>query len=153
MRFRWHFLFGFVITYSLVYFFDLSLSAGLIIFFSSWLIDGDHYLWYSIEMKDWNPLHAIKWTIKISPKWLNLPRKKKEKFRQGIFVLHGIFFWTVILILLFVNRIFLWVFIGIVIHIVADLIDLAIRKEHLYLKICPLYVIWKNKGKKSLRKL
>lgn len=153
MEFKKHILIGFVISYSLVYFFNFSLLAGLIIFLSSWLIDGDHYIWYALEMKDWNPLHAINWHRKSIPKWFKLSIKEREKFRRGVFLCHGIIFWIVLAVLSFVHEFFLWILIGVAIHMVADWTDLIRRGEPLYNKIFPLYVIKRNKNKKLLKEL
>jgi hypothetical protein len=52
---KWHILFGFVISYILIYFFNFSLVAGIIIFISSFLIiDSDHFLLYILRKKDFN---------------------------------------------------------------------------------------------------
>lgn len=153
MEFKWHILFGFVTSYILVYFFNFTLFSGTIIFLSSWMIDGDHYLWYSIEMKNKNPINAIAWYKKAIPKWLKLSSKEKEQFRRGVFVFHGLLFWAILAILSFVHIIFLWILIGVAIHIIADLIDLHFRGEPLYNKIFPLYVTKRNKNKKRLKDL
>jgi len=153
MQIKWHVLIGFVISYILVYFFNFSLFAGLIIFLASWMIDGDHYFWYAIEMKDWNPIHAINWYRKSIPKWFCLTLKEREKFKRGVFICHGILFWIILAALSFLHEIFLWTLIGVAIHMVADFIDLIEKGEPLYNKIFPCYVIRRNKNKKSLDKL
>ena len=152
MKFKWHFLIGFVASCILVYFFEFSLSAGLIIFLSSWLIDGDHYLWFAFETKDWNPLHAIKWYRKSVPRWFKLSLKERKKFKRGVFICHSLIFWLILAALSFINIIFFWILIGITIHMVADLIDLVKRGEPIYNKIFPLYVIKRNKNKKGLKR-
>ena len=153
MKFKYHLIIGFVISFTLVNFFNFSLLAGLTIFLASWIIDIDHYFWYGFSMKDWNPIHAIKWYIKTIPKWHSLSLKEREKFKRGIFICHGIEFLLILAILSYFHRIFLWVLIGVIIHMVADWIDLKIKGEPLYNKIFPLYVISRNEGKKSLREL
>lgn len=150
MEFKWHILFGFLFSYVLVYFFDFSLFAGVIIFFASWVIDCDHYFWYAFETGDRNPINAIKWYIKSVPKWCRLSFKEKGKFKQGVFIFHGLFFWIILALLSFVHSFFLWILIGVGIHMVADLMDLRIRGKPLYGKIFPCYVIKKNKNKKGL---
>jgi len=42
---------------------------------------------------------------------------------------------------------------GVIIHMVADWIDLINKKEPLYNKIFPIYVIKRNKNKRSLKEL
>jgi hypothetical protein len=153
MQFRWHLLLGFIASYILVYFFGISLFAGAVIFISSWIIDGDHYLWYSLETKDWNPFNALKWYRKAIPRWIKLSPREKEKFKKGIFIFHGICFWTIILFLSFVNKLFLWILMGIIVHMVADLIDLYFRKEPLYGKLFLPYLLIRNKNKKRIQEL
>lgn len=153
MDFKWHFLFGFVISYILVYFFNFSIFAGIIIFLSSWMIDGDHYLWYAFEMKDWNPIHGIKWYLSTIPTWFKLSIKEREEFKRGVFIFHGLLFWLVLAALSFIHPLFLWILIGVAIHMVSDLIDLHFRGEPLYNKIFPCLVIRRNKNKKGLRDL
>ena len=150
MEFKWHFLFGFITSYLLVYFFKFPLFAGLIIFIASWIIDIDHYLWYAIETKDWNPFNAIKWYIKSIPKYFTLSLDERKNFKKGVFILHSLLFWIILTLLSLIHPIFLWILIGVITHIVADLIDLKTKNEHLYIKIFPCYVIKKNKNKRSL---
>lgn len=153
MHFKWHILIGFVASYILVFFFDFTLFAVLIIFLASWMIDGDHYFWYAIEMKDRNPLHAIRWYQKSIPKRFSLTLKQREEFKRGVFLCHGVLFWIILAALSFVHKFFLWVLIGVAIHMVADWIDLIKKGEPLYNKIFPLYVIKRNGGKEGLKEL
>ena len=153
MNFRWHFLSGFIVSYILVYFFNFSIFAGVIIFISSWIIDGDHYLWYAFEMKDWNPIHAIKWYLTSIPTWFKMPSKEREKFKRGVFIFHGLLFWIILAALSFIHPIFFWVLIGVTIHIILDLIDFHFRGEPLYNKFSPFYVMKRNKNKKGLKEL
>ena len=150
MQFKWHILIGFIVSFILVRFIGFSPLAGLIIFLVSVLIDGDHYLWYAIEMNDWN---ALRWYNNSIPKWFSLSIKERNKFKRGGFVLHSAGFWIILLILSFVHSFFLWVFLGVTLHMISDLLDLVVRGEPLYNKLCPLYVIKRNKNKKSLGEL
>ncbi len=153
MKFKYHLLIGLVTSLALVQLFNLSFSAGLIIFLASWIIDFDHYLWYGFEMKNWNPIRAIKWYIKSIPKWHSLSLQEREKFKQGVFIFHGILFWAIIASLSLVYNLFFWILIGVAIHMVADWIDLTMRGEPLYNKIFPLYIMGRNEGKRSLKDL
>lgn len=153
MRFKYHFIIGGVASLILVQFFKFSPFSGLIIFISSWLIDIDHYLWYMFEFKDWNPVNALKWRKRISFKWKQLSKEEKKKFRRGVYIFHGIIFWMILFVGSFFHKLFLWIFIGVTIHIIIDWIDLVIKDDALYEKMFPLYVIIKNKNKKRLRGL
>ncbi|MEA3248228.1 MAG: hypothetical protein U9Q73_00825 [Nanoarchaeota archaeon] len=153
MEFKWHVLFGFIISCILVYFFEFSLLAGFVIFVASWMIDIDHYLWYAFETKDWNPIHAIRWYIQKVPKWFSLSFEERGKFKRGVFVFHSLFFWIILALLSFANVFFFWILIGIFIHMIADLIELKVMREKLYTKIFLCYVIRKNKNKRRLIEL
>jgi hypothetical protein len=117
------------------------------------MIDGDHYIWYVFEMKEWNPIKAIRWYKKSFTKWFALSMEERNKFKRGIFIFHGLLFWLILAILSFIHPIFLWILTGVAIHLVADLIDLYFKGEHLYTKIFPHYVIKRNKNKKGLKEL
>ena len=153
MKFKYHLIIGLVISFVLVKFFNFSLLVGLTIFLASWLIDIDHYFWYGFSTKDWNPIHAIKWYINSAPKWDNLFPKEKEKFKRKICVFHGIEFLLLLAIFSYFHKVFLWVLIGVAIHIAVDWIDLKIKGEPLYNKIFPFYVVKRNKNRKSLIEL
>jgi hypothetical protein len=153
MKLRYHLLIGFTISYILIQFFNFSILSGAIIFLSSWAIDIDHYLWYAVETKKWNPMSAIKWFTNSTPKWKKLSTKQKKEFKKGIFIFHSIGFWILLALLSYIHPAFLWILIGVAIHIAADFIDFMQRKENILDKICPIYVIRKNKNKKALSKL
>ena len=153
MQFKWHLIIGLITSLAIVYLFNLSIITGLIIFLSSWLIDIDHYFWYSIEMKDWSPMHAISWYKKSIPKWHSLTLRQREEFKRGAFIFHGIIFWAVLLSISFLSKIFLWIFIGVMIHMIMDWVDLINEGEPLYNKIFPFMVIRRNKNKKGLGEL
>lgn len=153
MQFKWHLLIGFTAAYILVQFFGFTLQAGLIIFLSSWLIDIDHYFWYATEAKDKNPINAIKWYMESIPKWFRMTPNERNEFKRGIFVFHGLFFIILLILLSLYYQFFFWVFIGVIIHMVADWINLIYLKEPLYNKIFPTYVMIRNKNKKVLTSL
>jgi len=153
MLMRWHILFGFVISCILVHFFKFSPLAGIIIFLSSILIDLDHLFWYAYDLKTFNILRAFK--DYNSPKARKLLSKCKntKRLKKGVYIFHDVFFWTILLTLSFFFQLFLWIFIGIIIHILADLIQLKKEKQSLMSKISIFYTINKNKKKSSWKDL
>jgi hypothetical protein len=152
MQFKWHVLVGFVISYILIYFFNLEISAGLIIFLSSWMIDIDHYFWYGVTARDWIPIHAISWYKKSCKKWSQMTREKRKQFKIGVFIFHSLVFIVILAILSFLSKIFLFILLGVIIHMLLDLIDLIHRGDSLSNKLFLCYIIRKNKNKKSLIK-
>ena len=67
--------------------------------------------------------------------------------------MRGILFWIILALLSQLHPIFLWILIGVAIHMAADFIDMINKSEPLYNKIFPCYVIRRNKNKKSLKEL
>ena len=82
-----------------------------------------------------------------------MSKDKRDRFERGVFIFHGIGFWLILTILSFFHKFFLWVLIGAAIHIVTDWIDFIKKGEPLCNKIFPLYVIKRNKNKRSLKEL
>ena len=153
MEFRWHILFGFVISYILVKFIGLSLFAGLIIFLSSWMIDIDHYFWYAFETKKLNPKNAINWYIKSTAKWDKLSAKEKSEFKKGIYIFHYISFWIILIILTFFYNFAIWILAGVIIHISADWSNMILKGDSIYSKLSHIYTKKHNKYKRNLSEL
>lgn len=147
---KWHVLIGFVVSYILVYFFNFPLLVGLIIFLSSVLIDGDHYLWYGFKTKDWNPLHAVSWFYDLIEKHKKLSHSEKRMFKKHLLIFHGIEFWIILLILgVYINPLFIYILIGVGIHMIADWSKLLCDELPAYTKISQIAVWEKNKSKKA----
>jgi hypothetical protein len=121
-----------------------------IIFASSILIDVDHYLWYAIKKKDWSLRRAYQWHVKKSELFQKMDEKERNKFKHLLVIFHGIEFWLFLILLIFINKIFLFVLIGIVIHMILDYIDLYRWKAPFYTKTSQIAVIVKNKKKKRV---
>ncbi len=152
MKFKQHLLWGAILSYFSIKIFNLSIIEGTVIFLASVLIDFDHYLWYGAVTKDWNPFHAINWYNGMVPKWIKLSASEKKKFKKGIFIFHSIGFWIILYALSLKNPFFLWILIGIAIHLSGDYIYMTYHKESLSPKISAFYTWKKNKGKKELIK-
>lgn len=151
MKPKWHILFGFMVSYILVLFGWISLTGGIIVFLSSVLIDVDHYLWYVWKKKDFNLGNAIKWYYQYEKHFSDKSKEEKEKYEFPAYIFHSLIFWLIILILgLKINVFFIWVLIGIGIHIVADFFVLRYHRVPWYLKVFPCFVMLRNKNKKSL---
>jgi len=145
-----HILVGAITTIIIFILFpSISLLGLLLLFLSSFLIDFDHYLYYAIIKKDISLSRAYKWfmnkrSIANKMKPIQLAQYKKE-----IFLFHGIEFWIVLLLLILVNKIFLFILLGIIIHMTLDFIELYSRNYPLYQKTSQLYNYKKNQGLKS----
>ena len=85
------------------------------ILFGGYLIDFDHYLWYILRKRDFSLKKAYKYS---------LPENKISKEKDVLHIFHVWEFWVIMLILSFFNIFFTLVFIGMIIHLIMDFIDL-----------------------------
>ena len=120
---------------------------ALIIFLSSFLIDVDHYLYYLYKQKDHSLKKAYRWFIEKKERWFRLSKKQREKETSTIIIFHGIEFFIVLVLLIFLNKIFFFVLLGISLHMILDFIELKIYNVPLYYKISQLYILKLNKHK------
>jgi hypothetical protein len=93
-----------------------------IIFFSSFLIDGDHFLYYFIKQKNLNPIKALKWHKEHMKKTRSLPMNERKKVYTGFYILHGLE-WIIFLALIgrFVFAPLIYVSIGFLFHFLVDI--------------------------------
>lgn len=121
---RYHVIIGLIFSLILLYFFPKIGTIGFfLIWFSSVLIDVDHYLYYVYQKKNWNLKKAYLW-FRIGSKKLNkLSKKQRSQFYQGFSFLHGFEILLLILIVgFFISEIFYFIFIGFTLHLFLDLI-------------------------------
>ena len=118
-----HIIFGAIISALLLLFFPLiGIMGCVIIFLSSVLIDVDHYLYYAIKKKDWSLRNAYNWFLSKRDIFLRASKKERAKMERLILVLHGIECLAIFALLILVHKIFVFVLIGFVIHLLLDLI-------------------------------
>lgn len=120
-----HIIFG--IVFSLLLFIiypQINLIGLSLLFFSSVLIDVDHYTYYVYKKKDWSLRRAYKWFMSNEKKFLSLPRKLRNNYYGGFFFLHGVeMLFILILLTMFVSKYFFFIFIGIFFHLLLDIVD------------------------------
>ncbi len=148
---RWHIFFGFVFSYILVYFFNFSLFAGFIVFLASIFIDLDHVLLYFLETKDLHPAKFFEWGNKKEALWHSLSTQEKKNYQAPHFILHGIEFVIILLIFSLFHPFFMWVLLGILVHLALDFIDLYQKRKthHFSLKASQIWLWRRNRGKKN----
>jgi len=120
---KYHILFGVLFTLSIYAIFpQTSLLYLAIIFLSSVLIDGDHYLYYIFEKKDFNLLKALKWYREKSKSFCSLSKNERKKVYSGLYLFHGIE-WIIILAILgkFFFPHLTYVSLGFLVHFAVDL--------------------------------
>lgn len=155
---KWHILFGAIVSIILYYIFNLNFVQFLIIFFSSVLIDFDHYLFYIFVKKDFNLRRAHKWFIEKTKKFLSLSKNERRFFKNPILIFHGIEFWIILgilsifyhFIIFIIYHFIIFIIIGIAIHMFIDFIEIIYLKEPLYPKFSQIYTFYRNKKKKEL---
>ena len=145
---KWHALLGFVFALLLIYFFDFSLPAAIIIFLSSVLIDVDHYFYYVWKKRDLSLTRAYRWFIEESRKMKKINKNKRKQLH--IIIFHGIEFWIFILILSFLNKLFFYILLGISFHFLLDFVHNIYSNIPLNTKFSQIYIWQTNKNKKLL---
>ena len=122
---RYHIILGFSFSLILYLIFPfVGLSGFLIIFFSSFLIDVDHYLYYVFKKKDLNLKKAYKYFFEKRKKCISSTKPLKEMPNPANYFLHGIEVLLVLFIFgIFVNKIFLFIFIGFSFHLFLDILE------------------------------
>jgi len=95
----------------------------LIIFLSSVLIDIDHYLLYVYRNKNLSLIKSWRWHI-------YLHNNLKESKIPFLHIFHTFEFIFLVFVLSLFYKIFIWIFIGLIFHVILDLYDM--RKRKLY---------------------
>jgi len=114
---KWHILIGFVFSYLLAHFFNISLLSALLIFSSSVLIDVDHYIHYIYKKRDISLINAYFWHK-------GLPKHHKKILH----IFHTLEFHILVFLISFFWRPLIFIFLGLLLHSVSDLIDLFLGK-------------------------
>jgi hypothetical protein len=131
---------------------QVTLFYALIILLSSFLIDFDHYLYYAIKFHDWNLSRAYQWFVGRSKLWRAMTQKQRSRYQRAIMIFHGVECWVLLGLLIFVHKIFLFVLIGIAIHMILDFADLFIYNEPFHHKTSIIYTHKRNKNKREFFK-
>jgi len=99
---KWHILFGFLFAYIIYWFSSITIFQASLIFFASFLIDLDHYFRYVIKTKKINIFNFWKGSMEREIRWKKLPKKEKLRYKQAIFVFHGIEFFILLFFIYFI---------------------------------------------------
>ena len=120
-----HLLIGLIISGSLYFVFpEIDLIKAGILLASSVLIDFDDYLYYLYEKGEWNPLKVYKKMKQENEEHLKSPRKERNNSYLRLCIFHG-GEWVILFLVLgvFVSEYFLFVSLGIILHLILDTID------------------------------
>jgi hypothetical protein len=147
---KYHIITGFIASVIFLYL-GFPPLAAITIFITSFLIDIDHYFIYIYKTKKFDLRDAYHFCVNLGRKWRKLSYKQKREHKMTIMIFHGIEFWLLLFLLSFLHPFFLWVLIGVLVHIVIDLQDLVNKELPLYSKLSQLYIWITNKKKKELK--
>lgn len=146
-----HFIFGLVA--SIVFYFlipSLSLLEIIIFFFSSVLIDFDHYLYFLYKKKSFNLKKAYFYFRKEGSKLHKKLKEEQKKYYTGIYIFHGIELVAINLVLgYFLHKIFYMVALGMFFHLILDWIQKIGRYEYPR-KYSILYDLILSRNKKKI---
>ena len=149
MQPKWHLLYSFTFVYLLVYFFNFSLLGASLVFLSAIFIDLDHVLIYFIKTKNLNPKKFWSWSVKKGESIRKLSLSERANLKYSQFILHGIEFVLLLVIFSILNKLFIFILVGILFHLVLDLINLYYNDHPIYIKLSQIYLYKKNKSKTS----
>lgn len=145
MQYKHHTLFGLVFAFVIwILFPQVNFLSALIIFFSSVLIDIDHFLFYVFKEKDTSLSlrKAVDWFLK---------QTKSPKPFSTIF--HSVEFLLILAILSFYSKIVFFIFLGFVFHLITDIVFLYIKGDiHLRRFSFLLYFMTRKEPKNDLER-
>ena len=120
---KWHLFLGFIFSLILFIIFPkIGIIGFVIIFFSSFLIDADHYIYYVFKKRDLSLKNAYSWFIQKRKKYLALSRKKRNEVYLEIHFLHGIEPLLILFVLgIYVSEYFFYILIGFAFHLFLDI--------------------------------
>ena len=122
MRPKSHIIIGIIFVLLIYFIFPQFTFLELsIIFFSSWLIDFDHYIYYFIKKRNLNLHKCYNWYNNNLKETLALPMNERKKRYIGFFMFHGIE--PLIILFLFgisISPFFMFVFFGALLHFMVD---------------------------------
>lgn len=147
---RWHIIVGLLVAELIFLVFpSIGVPGFLAIFFSSFLMDIDHYVYYIARKKSLCFSGSLKWFSDINEVSKRVPKKDRKHFYSGIYFLHGTEALVILIVLTFFNKLFFYVFLGFIVHQILDLVELIILKESPDKIISFFYSLYRTKYKKS----
>ena len=118
---KYHAFFGFIFAVLLITFFRITLIQALLVFFSSFLIDFDHYLYYVYRKRDFNVKKAYFFIKKLHKTISQYPIKKRNRIFLGYFIFHGLEVIFLLFILgLLISPYFFYISLGAFFHLAMD---------------------------------
>ena len=124
---KYHIVLGFLFSLILWTIFPfINILEASIIFFSSFLIDVDHYLFYVFKNKIFSINKAYNYFFELRKKAMtkSLKEKRIKIANPLMYLFHGIEVLLILFLLgFFINKIFLFIFIGFNFHLFLDIVE------------------------------
>lgn len=149
---KFHLLSGIILSIFLILIFpNISTISLLIIIFSTFLIDIDHYIYYVFKKKDFSLIKSYNYFYSKFKQISKMPVYKRKKYYTVFPFLHGIeILFIVFLLSIFVSKNFFFVLIGFSLHIFLDFYD-SFKKNLRNDRLSVIYDFIKFKKLKYLR--
>ena len=147
-----HVLSGFLVGLVILIFLPkLGIIGPIILFFASFLIDFDHYLYYVFLKKDMSLKNTFIWFVEKRKEYLYLTKEEKKKYYFCFCCFHGVE--SIILFCvfgIFLHNYFYFVAGGIFLHLILDLVEAAFIDKYPFTKWSVIYTFFKIKKLKKL---
>ena len=143
-----HIILGFLFAAAMFFVLHIPLISASLIFFSSFLIDFDHYIYGAYKKKTLSFKKIYIFFIEHRIQWQKLSFSEKKKVKFPILIFHGVEFILLTFLLSFKFPFLIFIFYGCIFHLFIDYIEIISEKDPLYIKASVLYVYLSNKNKK-----
>jgi hypothetical protein len=149
---KYHILLGAVFSAILCIFFNLSLTNSTIVFFSSFLIDADHYIFYVWKERDINLVNAYHWFKTKNKVYSSFPKKERKNYRHAFCFFHGIEPLLIIYALSHLPLMYwlFFVFVGFSFHLLLDVIKTVSEGGDFFSIVSLTYKQIKDSGRKPI---
>jgi hypothetical protein len=146
-----HAFWGFVGALILINYFNVTDFNALIFWISSWfLIDLDHAVRFTLLKRSVNPFRFLVNSVKEKKKIISSVKSGKRDFAYPFFMFHSVEVVVVIFILGNYFSVLFYVALGFLFHLIYDWFNLAKAGLDVFSKVSIIYLIIRNKNKKSL---
>ncbi len=146
-----HALWGFLGALVLINYFGVTDFNAFVFWISSWfIIDLDHAIRYSLIKKSVNPFKFLTDSVREKKKIISYVKTGRKDFAYPLFVFHNIEAVLVFFILSAYYNILFYVALGFLFHLIYDWFSLRREELDVFTKISLVYLIIRNKNKKSL---
>ncbi|MFA5856711.1 MAG: hypothetical protein WC867_05105 [Candidatus Pacearchaeota archaeon] len=125
-----HFISGLILAILVYYGFEITIFQAFLIFFGAFFIDADHYFWYVYEKKDLSFKKARNYFMNSYFNRLKKPKVMVHEKRTMFF--HTFEFLLFTLILSYFWKGFLFIWFGMILHSLLDIIEMSHDKTLKY---------------------